>query len=208
MTSLNPVFTVGDQIAEGVRLHQHLSKHDSWNKAIEMLRLVRIPDPDRRVKEYPHQMSGGMRQRVMIAMALSCNPQLLIADEPTTALDVTIQAQILELLNQLKSDLGMAVMPHHPRSRGGGRHGGPGGGHVRRSSGRGGVGPGPLRTPAPSVYPGSAGVDPPHREGGAAPASASDPRHGAGPPGSAAGLQVPGALHEGVRRVPWGGSPC
>jgi oligopeptide/dipeptide ABC transporter ATP-binding protein len=110
MTSLNPVFTVGDQIAEGVRLHQGLSKRESWNKAIEMLRLVRIPDAERRVKEYPHQMSGGMRQRVMIGMALSCNPQLLIADEPTTALDVTIQAQILELLNQLKSELGMAVM--------------------------------------------------------------------------------------------------
>jgi oligopeptide/dipeptide ABC transporter ATP-binding protein len=110
MTSLNPVFTVGDQIAEGIRLHQRLSKRDSWNKAIEMLRLVRIPDADRRVKEYPHQMSGGMRQRVMIAMALSCNPHLLIADEPTTALDVTIQAQILELLNQLKMELGMAVM--------------------------------------------------------------------------------------------------
>ena len=110
MTSLNPVFTVGDQIAEGIRLHQKLSKRESWNKAIEMLRLVRIPDPDRRVKEYPHQMSGGMRQRVMIAMALSCNPHLLIADEPTTALDVTIQAQILELLNQLKGELGMAVM--------------------------------------------------------------------------------------------------
>ncbi len=110
MTSLNPVFTVGDQIAEGIRLHQGLSKRESWNKAIEMLRLVRIPDAERRVKEYPHQMSGGMRQRVMIGMALSCNPQLLIADEPTTALDVTIQAQILELLNQLKAELGMAVM--------------------------------------------------------------------------------------------------
>ncbi len=110
MTSLNPVFTVGDQIAEGIRLHQRLSKRESWNKAIEMLRLVRVADPERRVKEYPHQMSGGMRQRVMIAMALSCNPQLLIADEPTTALDVTIQAQILELLSQLKSELGMAVM--------------------------------------------------------------------------------------------------
>ncbi len=110
MTSLNPVFTVGDQIAEGIRLHQRLSKRESWNKAIEMLRVVRMPDPERRVGDYPHQMSGGMRQRVMIAMALSCNPQLLIADEPTTALDVTIQAQILELLNQLKAELGMAVM--------------------------------------------------------------------------------------------------
>jgi oligopeptide/dipeptide ABC transporter ATP-binding protein len=110
MTSLNPVFTVGDQIAEGIRLHQGLSKRESWNKAIEMVRVVRIPDAERRVKEYPHQMSGGMRQRIMIAMALSCNPQLLIADEPTTALDVTIQAQILDLLNKLKTDLGMAVM--------------------------------------------------------------------------------------------------
>ncbi len=110
MTSLNPVFTAGDQIAEGIRLHQRLSKRESWNKAIEMLRIVRVADPERRVKEYPHQMSGGMRQRVMIAMALSCNPQLLIADEPTTALDVTIQAQILELLNQLKAEMGMAVM--------------------------------------------------------------------------------------------------
>jgi len=110
MTSLNPVYTVGRQIAEGIELHQKLSKRDSWTKAIEMLRRVRIPDPERRVKEYPHQMSGGMRQRVMIAMALSCNPQLLIADEPTTALDVTIQAQILELLNGLKAELGMAVM--------------------------------------------------------------------------------------------------
>jgi len=110
MTSLNPVFTVGDQIAEGIRLHQGLSKREAWNKAIEMLRIVRIPDAERRVKEYPHQMSGGMRQRVMIAMALACNPHLLIADEPTTALDVTIQAQILDLLNQLKSEMGMAVM--------------------------------------------------------------------------------------------------
>ena len=109
MTSLNPVFTAGDQIAEGIRLHQGLSKRESWNKAIEMLRVVRIPDPERRVREYPHQMSGGMRQRVMIAMALSCNPHLLIADEPTTALDVTIQAQILELLNQLKAELGMEI---------------------------------------------------------------------------------------------------
>ena len=108
---------MGDQIAEGIRLHQRLSKRDSWNKAIEMLRLVRIPDPDRRVKEYPHQMSGGMRQRVMIAMALSCNPHLLIADEPTTALDVTIQAQILELLNQLKDEAGDGGDADHARPR-------------------------------------------------------------------------------------------
>ena len=110
MTSLNPVFTVGEQIAEAIRLHEHLGRRDAMDKTVEMLKLVHIPNAERRVKEYPHQLSGGMRQRVMIAMALSCNPNLLIADEPTTALDVTIQAQILELLNELKSKLNMAVM--------------------------------------------------------------------------------------------------
>jgi len=110
MTSLNPVFTCGEQIAEALRLHEGLGRHDAMEKTVEMLRLVHIPNPERRVKEYPHQLSGGMRQRVMIAMALSCNPKLLIADEPTTALDVTIQAQILELLNELKAKLNMAVM--------------------------------------------------------------------------------------------------
>ncbi len=110
MTSLNPVFTVGDQIAEAVELHQGLKRKEAMDKAVEMLRLVGIPLAERRVNEYPHQLSGGMRQRVMIAMALSCNPKLLIADEPTTALDVTIQAQILELMKKLKQDLGMAIM--------------------------------------------------------------------------------------------------
>jgi peptide/nickel transport system ATP-binding protein len=110
MTSLNPVFTVGEQIAEAVRLHERLGRREAMDKTVEMLKLVHIPNADRRVKEYPHQLSGGMRQRVMIAMALSCNPKLLIADEPTTALDVTIQAQILELLNELKAKLRMAVM--------------------------------------------------------------------------------------------------
>ena len=110
MTSLNPVFTIGEQIAEAVRLHEGLGRRAAMVKTVEMLKIVHIPNPERRVKEYPHQLSGGMRQRVMIAMALSCNPKLLIADEPTTALDVTIQAQILELLNELKSKLGMAVL--------------------------------------------------------------------------------------------------
>jgi peptide/nickel transport system ATP-binding protein len=110
MTSLNPVLTVGTQIGETLRLHQGLSARDAEQKAIDMLVLVGIPAPQRRVREYPHQLSGGMRQRVMIAMALACNPKLLIADEPTTALDVTIQAQILDLMRDLNHRLGSAIM--------------------------------------------------------------------------------------------------
>jgi peptide/nickel transport system ATP-binding protein len=110
MSSLNPVFTVGNQIAEALRAHLGLSRRAARARAVEMLRLVEIPEAERRAGEYPHQLSGGMRQRVMIAMALSCHPRLLIADEPTTALDVTIQAQILDLLADLQHRLGMAVM--------------------------------------------------------------------------------------------------
>jgi peptide/nickel transport system ATP-binding protein len=110
MTSLNPVMRIGDQITEAVRLHRDVSGRDAWKRAVEMLRLVRIPEPERRASEYPHQLSGGMRQRAMIAMALACRPALLIADEPTTALDVTIQAQILALIVELQKELGTGLI--------------------------------------------------------------------------------------------------
>ena len=110
MTSLNPVFRVGHQIAQAIRIHQGLSKRDAYHKTIEMLRLVGIPSPELRTRDYPHQLSGGMRQRVMIAMAISCRPRLLIADEPTTALDVTIQAQILDLMNRLKEEMDTLII--------------------------------------------------------------------------------------------------
>jgi len=110
MTSLNPVFPVGDQVGEVIRLHQKLSRKTTRDRVIEMFQLVGIPAPETRISDYPHQMSGGMRQRVMIAMALACNPKLMIADEPTTALDVTIQAQILDLMNKLKAETGASIL--------------------------------------------------------------------------------------------------
>jgi ABC-type dipeptide/oligopeptide/nickel transport system ATPase component len=110
MTSLNPVFTVGDQVAEVIQLHEKLSQREIRDRVIEAFRLVRIPAPESRIHEYPHQMSGGMRQRVIIAMALACHPKLMIADEPSTALDVTIQAQILDLMNRLKEETGASIL--------------------------------------------------------------------------------------------------
>jgi oligopeptide/dipeptide ABC transporter ATP-binding protein len=110
MTSLNPVYTVGDQIAEAIELHERLPRKQAWTKTVELMKRVKIPDAERRARDYPHQLSGGMRQRVMIAMALSCKPTLLIADEPTTALDVTIQAEILELLRGLREDFDLSML--------------------------------------------------------------------------------------------------
>jgi len=110
MTSLNPTFTIGHQLMEGILLHTGRNKQQAWDRAVEMLRLVGVNEPEKRMKQYPHQLSGGMRQRIMIAMALSCEPDILIADEPTTALDVTIQAQILELMQKLQKEMGMAIL--------------------------------------------------------------------------------------------------
>lgn len=110
MTSLNPVLTIGEQISEAIKLHQGVTRQEAWSKAVEMLRIVQIPSPEIRAREYPHKLSGGMRQRAMIAMALSCHPRLLLADEPTTALDVTIQAQIVELMERLKEEIRTSIV--------------------------------------------------------------------------------------------------
>ena len=205
MTSLNPVFTVGDQVAEAVRLHQRKSRREARAIAIDMFRLVGIPSPEDRVDAYPHQLSGGMRQRVMIAMALACKPDLLIADEPTTALDVTIQAQILDLLRSLQRELGMSILliTHDLGVVAetcdevvvmyAGRI-------VERAADRGAV-----RGAAPPLHggPPALGAELRRRGRGRRPRTAAgDPRHGPGADRAAAGLQVRRSLPGGRRALP------
>ena len=152
MTSLNPVRTIGDQIIEALRAHRPLSRREAREQTVELLTRVRIPDARQRLDEYPHRLSGGMRQRVMIAMALACRPKLLIADEPTTALDVTIQAQILSLLQQLQRRARHGDHADHPQFRRRRQHGVAGGGDVCRPHRRGGAGRRPVRAAVASLY--------------------------------------------------------
>ena len=205
MTSLNPVYSVGEQIAEAVRLHENVGGKEALARAREMLELVGIPEAGRRLGDYPHQLSGGMRQRVMIGMALACNPKLLIADEPTTALDVTIQAQILELMIELRERLGMSILLDHARSR---RRRGDlrrGRRHVRRPGRRARVGRRRLRLAAAPVHRGAAAVDPDARDDPGR-ASASDPRQRAEPARLAEGLPLRSALRLRLRALPGGGA--
>ena len=156
MTTLNPVFAVGEQIAEAVRLHRDASRGAAFGRAVEMLELVGIPDPARCALSYPHQLSGGMRQRAVIAMALVCHPKLLIADEPTTALDVTIQAQILDLMRRLQQELGTAIILITHDLGGDRRSRGYGCSDVCRQGGRAGAGEAVVRRTAPSLHAGAA----------------------------------------------------
>ncbi len=152
MTALNPMFTIGWQVAECVRLHRRSDRSAAWQRAVELLAAVGLPEPAQLARRYPHELSGGMRQRVVIAMAIANEPELLVADEPTTALDVTVQAQILDLLKTIRARDGGGHDPDQPRPRGRGRSRGPGAGHVRRAGRGGRLGGGRLRCARDAVH--------------------------------------------------------
>ena len=200
MTTLNPVFTVGEQIAEAVRLHRDASRAAARARAVEMLELVGIPDPARCAQSYPHQLSGGMRQRAMIAMALACDPKLLIADEPTTALDVTIQAQILDLMRRLQQELGTAIILITHDLGVIADLVDDGCGDVRRQGGGARAGEAAVRGAAPSVYPGAAALG--AVSGDARTPHAHDRGHGAVGPRDAVRLPLPSTLRHRTRCVP------
>ena len=197
MASLNPVVTVGRQISEAFIRHEGVSRRDAWERTVDVLRLVRMPEPERRANEYPHQLSGGMNQRVMIAMALACGPKVLLADEPTTALDVTIQAQILDLLKRLQRD--RADHPRHGNHR---RECEPGRGDVRRTQGRRGRGRGAVLDAVSSLYVRTAGLDPAARQRGRRHprAPAGNHRHRALAPRHRAGMRVRAAVRVRLER--------
>jgi ABC-type dipeptide/oligopeptide/nickel transport system ATPase subunit len=201
MASLNPVVTVGDQLIEAVRSHDDISRKEAQDRAVELLRQVRIPDAGRRLHDFPHQMSGGMSQRVMIAMAIACGPKLLIADEPTTALDVTIQAQILDLLKELQASSGMGMNHHHPRSQRRRRDRRSGRGDVCWPQGRGGAGRGVVRAASASLYARSARR---HALGDAAARhqAGRDQRRRSGLVGAAGWLRLPEPLSRCLRPLP------
>ena len=201
LTSLDPTKSIGYQVAEPVRLHRGASKDEALERAAEVLGLVGLPRPRERLSQYPHQLSGGLRQRVMIAMALACEPKLLIADEPTTALDVTIQAQILDLLDDLKRRLGMAHAPDHPRHGRDRRARRPGQRHVRGPAGRNGGDRHAVQAHAPPLHTGAARVDT-TTQPGQHPAAPQHHRPAARPVQPAGRLPLRRAVQPGHRQVP------